>query len=82
MKSIAIVGADPAGLVAAKTLLHSYPLGTFRVLVYEQSPCVSGLWASDSTVRNSLINPEIRTNLTQFTVSFSDLLWEYVNVGA
>lgn len=82
MKSIAIVGTGPAGLVAAKTLLHSYPLGTFRVLVYKQSPCVGGLWASDSTVRNSLIDPEMQTNLTQFTVSFSDLSWESVNVSA
>ncbi|TAQ87331.1 hypothetical protein B7494_g4370 [Chlorociboria aeruginascens] len=76
MKSIAIIGAGPAGLVAAKTLLHSYPIGTFAVTIFEQGTSVGGLWAVEANPNYGLINPDMSTNLSQFTVCFSDLAWE------
>lgn len=76
MKSVAIVGAGPAGLVAAKTLLHSYPLGKFQVSVFEQTNNVGGLWAVEANPDHGLINPDMSTNLSQFTVCFSDQAWD------
>ncbi|MCJ1419278.1 hypothetical protein MMC32_005632 [Xylographa parallela] len=78
MKAVAIIGAGPAGLVAAKTLLHSYPSHTFNVRVFEQSQTVGGLWPAHADTKNGLINPQMRTNLCRFTVCFSDLAWESV----
>ncbi|PQE31381.1 hypothetical protein CJF32_00001961 [Rutstroemia sp. NJR-2017a WRK4] len=75
MKSVAIIGAGPAGLVAAKTLLHSCAKDTFSVSVYEQGKSVGGLWAVASHPAG-LINADMNTNLSQFTVCFSDLAWD------
>jgi len=36
-KSVCIIGAGPGGLVAAKTLTHDFPKGTFHVTVFEQA---------------------------------------------
>jgi cation diffusion facilitator CzcD-associated flavoprotein CzcO len=79
MKSVAIIGAGPAGLVAAKTFLHSYPKDSFAVSMFEHGNTVGGLWAVESTTQG-MINPEMRTNLSQFTVCFSDLAWETLNL--
>ncbi len=81
MKSIAIVGAGPAGLVTAKTLLRSYPQGSVSVTVLEASDRLGGLWPVDKDDVNGLINPEMPTNLSRFTVSFSDLSWKSVSLG-
>lgn len=75
MKSVAIIGAGPAGLVAAKTLIHSYPKDTFSVSVFEHGKTVGGLWAVEANPQG-MISSEMRTNLSQFTVCFSDLAWE------
>ena len=80
MKTVAVIGAGPAGLVTAKTLLHSYPPGTFRVSIYEQSSRIGGLWAVESAAEDGLINPEMRANFTQFSISFSDLSWQSINL--
>lgn len=45
-KRICIIGAGPAGLTTAKTLLHHFPPGTFHVTVFEQSSRIGGLWPS------------------------------------
>ncbi|KAF7870006.1 hypothetical protein EAF04_004790 [Stromatinia cepivora] len=74
MRSVAIIGAGPAGLVAAKTLIHSHP-GSFNVKIFEQSTHIGGLWDVESNPQ-SMINPEMSTNLSQFTVCFSDLAWD------
>jgi hypothetical protein len=79
MKSVAIIGAGPAGLVAAKTLLHSCAKDTFSVSIYEQSKSVGGLWAVTSNPAG-LINADMNTNLSQFTVCFSDLAWESLDL--
>lgn len=79
MKSVAIIGAGPAGLVAAKTLLHSYPKDTFSVSIFEQGNNVGGLWAVESNPK-SMIHPDMRTNLSQFTVCFSDLAWDTLDL--
>ncbi|PVH99723.1 FAD/NAD(P)-binding domain-containing protein [Periconia macrospinosa] len=69
-KTVAVVGAGPGGLIAAKTLLHS---GRFKVTIFEKTTTIGGLWAP-----GNLINPQMRTNLCQFTNSFSGLSWENV----
>jgi cation diffusion facilitator CzcD-associated flavoprotein CzcO len=69
-KTVAVVGAGPGGLIAAKTLLQS---GRFKVTIFEKTTTIGGLWAP-----GNLINPQMRTNLCQFTNSFSGLSWENV----
>ncbi|MCJ1441288.1 MAG: hypothetical protein MMC23_001774 [Stictis urceolatum] len=79
-KSVAVVGAGPSGLVAAKTFLHSHPPGTFEVSIFEKTANVGGLWDTYPQRPNGVINPEMRTNVSKYTVAFSDLSWEYVNL--
>ncbi|KAF5875880.1 putative flavin-containing monooxygenase protein [Botrytis fragariae] len=80
MVTVAIIGAGPAGLVAAKTLLKSSSQDSiFQVTVFEQGTDVGGLWAVESNP-NGIINPEMHTNLSQFTVCFSDLAWDSVEM--
>ncbi|KAF7922381.1 uncharacterized protein EAE97_011123 [Botrytis byssoidea] len=81
MVTVAIIGAGPAGLVAAKTLLKSSSQDfIFKVTVFEQGTDVGGLWAVESNP-NRIINPEMHTNLSQFTVCFSDLAWDSVETA-
>ncbi|TGO38016.1 hypothetical protein BHYA_0084g00480 [Botrytis hyacinthi] len=80
MVTVAIIGAGPAGLVAAKTLLKSSSQDSiFKVRVFEQGTDVGGLWAVESNP-NGIMNPEMHTNLSQFTVCFSDLAWDSVEM--
>ncbi|KAF2654451.1 hypothetical protein K491DRAFT_660219 [Lophiostoma macrostomum CBS 122681] len=71
-KSVAVIGAGPGGLIAARKLLKS----GFAVTIYEKGPRVGGLWD-----RESLINPDMQANFSIFTVSFSDLAWESIEMG-
>ncbi|KAG2415359.1 hypothetical protein HFD88_006550 [Aspergillus terreus] len=88
-KKVAIIGAGPSGLVAAKTLLHNFPQGTFRPVVFERQNHIGGLWPTEASAlidhgKNTprgLIHPQMRTNLSRFTVSFCDLAWESVIEG-
>ncbi|KAM3074217.1 hypothetical protein ACMFMF_006238 [Clarireedia jacksonii] len=59
MKTVAIIGAGPAGL--------------------DQGKAVGGLWAVAANPAG-IINAEMNTNLSQFTVCFSDLAWESVGL--
>ncbi|PYI08596.1 hypothetical protein BO78DRAFT_364355 [Aspergillus sclerotiicarbonarius CBS 121057] len=78
-KKVAIIGAGPSGLVTAKTLLHSFPEGTFIPSVFEKNHRIGGLWpVGVHHGEQPQINPWIRTNLSRFTVAFSDLAWESV----
>ncbi|THC89948.1 hypothetical protein EYZ11_010584 [Aspergillus tanneri] len=90
-KKVAIIGAGPSGLVAAKTLLHNFPEGTFSPTIFEKCRNVGGLWPTsndyDRSVRSQrdrrgFIDPAMRTNLSRFTVGFSDLAWESVIEGS
>ncbi|QKX55887.1 uncharacterized protein TRUGW13939_02986 [Talaromyces rugulosus] len=81
-KKVAIIGAGPSGLVMAKTLLHHYPPGHFAPVIFESRQTVGGLWAvtGPNEKQTSFIDAEMRTNLSRFTVCFSDFSWE-LNVG-
>ena len=76
MKSVCIVGAGPGGLVAAKTLLETRQ---FHVTIYEQYDGLGGLWRFDEGAGgNFYLGTSIPTNLSRYTVAFSDLAWESV----
>lgn len=84
-------GAGPSGLVTAKTLLHEHPRGTFLPVVFDQREEPGGLWPSQPSQPNTggaggagsaagrTLDPLMRTNLSRFTVAFSDLAWESVS---
>ncbi|KAK2628235.1 hypothetical protein QTJ16_002881 [Diplocarpon rosae] len=74
-KRVCIIGAGPSGLVAAKTLTHDTPPDTFHVTVFDALPRIGGLWPT-STQDDGLVNPDMCTNQSRHTVSFSDLAWE------
>ncbi|OKL60201.1 hypothetical protein UA08_04601 [Talaromyces atroroseus] len=89
---VAIIGAGPSGLVTAKTLLHHYPKGRFEPVIFDSKPTVGGLWAvtrpdASNSITNDGTDPSstdfidcfMRTNLSRFTVSFSDHSWETEN---
>jgi hypothetical protein len=71
MKSVAIIGAGPAGLVAAQKFLQSQQ---FSITIFEKTTEIGGSWAP-----GSIINPEMRTNQSKFTMGFSDFSWESVH---
>ncbi|KAJ5391657.1 hypothetical protein N7509_007147 [Penicillium cosmopolitanum] len=84
-KKVAIIGAGPSGLVTAKTLLHNFPPGKFAPVVFDSRFEVGGLWntgAAPTKARDAsdpvTLDPRMRTNLSRFTVAFSDLAWESV----
>lgn len=79
-KTVAIVGGGPGGLVAAKTLLHSYPKSTFQVKIFEKSDRIGGIWSLKVDSRDGIIPSDLPTNLSQFAVSFSDLAWSSLDV--
>ncbi|KAF2876158.1 hypothetical protein BDV95DRAFT_602174 [Massariosphaeria phaeospora] len=72
MKSVLIVGAGPAGLVAAKTLLQHGEGHKFKVSVYEAKDRVGGMWAAGEDEEGDKCSPDMRTNLSRLTVTFSD----------
>ncbi|EDO00046.1 hypothetical protein SS1G_02905 [Sclerotinia sclerotiorum 1980 UF-70] len=73
-KTVCVIGGGPSGLIAAKTLTHDHPKGTFDVTVFEQSHRIGGLWPV-SHDDDGLVNPDMCTNQSRHTVSFSDLAW-------
>lgn len=81
MKSVLIIGAGPSGLVAAKTLLQR--LGSpFKVTIFEAANRVGGMWRATPDEAGDKCDPSMRTNLSRFTVSFSDLAWDAANAIA
>ncbi|KAJ5771241.1 uncharacterized protein N7511_003292 [Penicillium nucicola] len=85
-KKVAIIGAGPSGLVTAKTLLRNFPEGKFSLVIFDARHEIGGLWpagspASDTSTRTDgdgtpgTLDPRMRTNLSRFTVAFSDLAW-------
>jgi hypothetical protein len=71
MKTVAIVGSGPCGIIAARKFLQS---SHFEITIFEQSTQIGGLWRPGGP-----INPEMRTNQTKFSVAFSDLSWDTVD---
>lgn len=81
-KSVVIIGAGPAGLVAAKTLLRHQNGEAFHVTVYEQSHRIGGIWALDEDSTNEgYLSAHTPTNLSRYTVCFSDLSWVSVDLA-
>ncbi|CAN0349691.1 unnamed protein product, partial [Phaeothamnion confervicola] len=66
-KTVAVIGAGPAGLVAAKCMQDARLLPT----VFDRAAKVGGMWNSDA----SLCWGSLRTNLSRHTCQFSDLPW-------
>lgn len=77
-KSVLVVGAGPAGLVTAKNLLSS--AGNFKVTIFESSARIGGMWAIRNGELGVKCSPEMPTNLSRFTVAFSDLSWTSVDL--
>ncbi|KFY04811.1 hypothetical protein O988_00503 [Pseudogymnoascus sp. VKM F-3808] len=74
MKSVCIIGAGPGGLVAAKTFLQGEQ---FEVTVYEKDDKIGGIWAFPKQSKpDGYLSPRTPTNLSRFTVGFSDLSWQ------
>ncbi|OQD85782.1 hypothetical protein PENANT_c009G10484 [Penicillium antarcticum] len=93
-KRVAIIGAGPSGLVTAKTLLQNFPKGTYCPVIFDTRHEIGGLWpagfpASDASTCTKddgdgtpgTLDPRMRTNLSRFTVAFSDLAWGSVFPG-
>ena len=78
MKSVCIVGAGPAGLVAAKTFLRK---GGYSVTLFEAANRVGGMWRAQPGEFGAQCSPDMRTNLSRFTVAFSDLSWSSVDLS-
>ncbi|KAJ4987833.1 hypothetical protein SVAN01_06713 [Stagonosporopsis vannaccii] len=77
-KSVCIVGAGPSGLVAAKTFLQH---GNYAVTVYEAADRVGGMWRAQRGDYGDKCSPDMKTNLSRFTVAFSDLSWSSVDLA-
>ncbi|KAF1956858.1 FAD/NAD(P)-binding domain-containing protein, partial [Byssothecium circinans] len=72
--TVAIIGAGPAGLVTAATLLQTQQ---FHIKILEKTSEIGGLWSP-----NGLIDPAMTANLCQSTVSFAGLSWESIGTQA
>lgn len=66
--------------MAAKTLLHTYP-SQFTVTILEKQKTVGGLWPTEPDQHDGLLSPDMPTNLSKYTVSFSDLAWASVDLS-
>ena len=67
MTEVAIIGAGPAGLAAARYLRSE----GFEPVVFEQGSTIGGQWSGDRT--HSGIWPSMRTNTSRILTAFSDL---------
>ncbi|EDU45277.1 conserved hypothetical protein [Pyrenophora tritici-repentis Pt-1C-BFP] len=74
-KSVLIVGAGPAGLAAAKIFKQN----NYLVSVYEKADRVGGIWRDKHGGPGDKCCPEMRTNLSRFTVAFSDFSWRSID---
>jgi cation diffusion facilitator CzcD-associated flavoprotein CzcO len=67
MESVGIVGAGPAGIAAARWLLHQ----GFDVVLYERAPEIGGQWTGLPGL--SGVWPSLHTNTSRVLTAFSDL---------
>lgn len=80
MKSVAIIGAGPSGLVAARSFLRIEPR-VFDVSIFDKQDRVGGMWAVKPGEQDSMLNPEMPTNGSRFAESFADLSWRAVDLS-
>jgi cation diffusion facilitator CzcD-associated flavoprotein CzcO len=66
-QSVAVIGAGPGGLIAARWLLSQ----GFEPTIFEQSPVLGGQWAG--VVGRSGVWPTMHTNTSRVLTAFSDL---------
>lgn len=71
--NVAIVGAGPGGLVAARWLLAQ----GFEVTIFEQGSALGGQWSGDP--HHSGVWPRMHTNTSRILSAFSDL--DYDDLG-
>ncbi|WPA96848.1 uncharacterized protein RHO25_001456 [Cercospora beticola] len=80
MKTVCIVGAGPSGLASAKVLLQSK---SFHVTIFEKKDRIGGIWAIDRmSPHEGYLHPDTPTNLSRFTVAFSDLDWNAIGLDS
>ncbi|PVH85758.1 hypothetical protein DL98DRAFT_568069 [Cadophora sp. DSE1049] len=72
-KRICVIGAGPSGLVAAKSL-NDDPSLKFKITIFDAQARIGGLWPLEKE-DDGLVNPDMCTNQSRHTVSFSDLAW-------
>ena len=65
--TVAVIGAGPGGLVAARWLLSQ----GFEVTIYEQTPMLGGQWTA--LEGRSGVWPTMHTNTSRIMTAFSDL---------
>ncbi|KUJ22674.1 FAD/NAD(P)-binding domain-containing protein [Mollisia scopiformis] len=70
LKTVAIIGAGPSGLIAAAKLAP-----THHVTLFEKSPRIGGLWPLSPDQNEGGVSPEMQTNQSRHTVAFSDFSW-------
>ncbi|MDT5018124.1 MAG: hypothetical protein QOD39_4284, partial [Mycobacterium sp.] len=68
--SVAVIGAGPGGLVAARWLLSQ----GFEPTIYEQAPILGGQWTGLNGL--SGVWPTMHTNTSRILTAFSDLEYE------
>lgn len=62
--------------MAAKSLLHDVPQGTFHVTIFDVKTRIGGLWPSEKADDKGYLHPQMVANQSKHTVQFSDLAWE------
>ena len=67
MTEVAIIGAGPAGLAAARYLASE----GFEPILFEQGAAIGGQWSGDRA--HSGVWPSMRTNTSRILTAFSDL---------
>jgi dimethylaniline monooxygenase (N-oxide forming) len=67
-RRVAIIGAGPSGLAAAKSVIEA----GLEPVIFEASHDVGGLWQSPA----GHVWPAMRTNLSKWTCAFSDFPWD------
>ena len=70
METVAVIGAGPGGLVAARWLLSQ----GFEPTIFEQGPKLGGQWTG--LVGRSGVWPAMHTNTSRVMTAFSDLAIE------
>ncbi|KAK6357942.1 hypothetical protein TWF730_007298 [Orbilia blumenaviensis] len=76
VKTVCVVGGGPAGLVAAKTLLHNPPNGAnYDVTIFDSQCRIGGLWPANKADDAGLVHPAMIANQSKHTMCFSDFSW-------